>query len=102
MTVIYTPPSNTVEIRYSHSLLILECPAQHQSRERQELQEKIIDIWKSLTSTEKQLNQYSDDTDIQYEPVSIDSRKGLFGIWKGKVWMADDFDAPLEDLAEYM
>jgi Protein of unknown function (DUF2281) len=34
--------------------------------------------------------------------ITIDSRKGLFGIWKGKVWMADDFDAPLEDLSEYM
>jgi hypothetical protein len=34
--------------------------------------------------------------------MAIDGRKNLFGIWKGKVWMADDFDAPLEDIAEYM
>ncbi len=27
---------------------------------------------------------------------------GLRGKGKGKVWMADDFDAPLEDFAEYM
>lgn len=25
-----------------------------------------------------------------------------FGIAKGKIWMADDFDAPLDDFAEYM
>jgi len=25
-----------------------------------------------------------------------------YGCMKGKVWMADDFDAPLEDFAEYM
>jgi len=25
-----------------------------------------------------------------------------FGSAKGKIWMADDFDAPLEDFAEYM
>ncbi|PSB58037.1 type II toxin-antitoxin system VapB family antitoxin [Chamaesiphon polymorphus] len=30
------------------------------------------------------------------------SRKDAFGIWKGQVWMADDFNAPLEDLQEYM
>ena len=24
-------------------------------------------------------------------------RSGLFGVWKGKVWMSDDFDAPLEE-----
>ena len=24
------------------------------------------------------------------------------GILKGKIWMADDFDAPLEDMQEYM
>ena len=26
----------------------------------------------------------------------------LFGKGRGKVWMADDFDAPLEDFKEYM
>ncbi|MCC8109848.1 MAG: DUF2281 domain-containing protein [Planctomycetes bacterium] len=26
----------------------------------------------------------------------------LRGLGKGKVWMADDFNAPLEDFAEYM
>jgi hypothetical protein len=25
-----------------------------------------------------------------------------FGVLKGEVWMSDDFDAPLEDFAEYM
>lgn len=26
----------------------------------------------------------------------------LFGKGKGEIWMADDFDAPLEDFKEYM
>ena len=26
----------------------------------------------------------------------------MYGKGKGKVWMSDDFDAPLEDFAEYM
>ncbi len=29
-------------------------------------------------------------------------RKDAFGIWKGDVWMSDDFNAPLDDLQEYM
>jgi hypothetical protein len=30
------------------------------------------------------------------------SRESFIGCMKGKVWMADDFDAPLEDFKEYM
>jgi len=29
-------------------------------------------------------------------------RSELRGKWKGKVWMADDFNAPLEEMREYM
>ena len=29
-------------------------------------------------------------------------RSGALGLWQGKVWMADDFNAPLEELKEYM
>ncbi len=28
--------------------------------------------------------------------------KRIFGSAKGKIWMAEDFDAPLEDFREYM
>ena len=44
-------------------------------------------------------------------PFSIDksisangkrSRSTMRGCLKGKVWMADDFNAPLEDMREYM
>ncbi|MDR2589484.1 MAG: DUF2281 domain-containing protein [Oscillospiraceae bacterium] len=30
------------------------------------------------------------------------SRQSVFGCMNGKVWMSDDFDAPLEDFKEYM
>jgi len=30
------------------------------------------------------------------------SRQSVFGSMKGKVWMAEDFDAPLDDFREYM
>jgi hypothetical protein len=29
------------------------------------------------------------------QPKLVMSRKEALGIWKGKLWMADDFDAPL-------
>jgi hypothetical protein len=29
-------------------------------------------------------------------------RHNAFCIWQGKIWMADDFDAPLDDMQEYM
>ena len=30
------------------------------------------------------------------------SRKEMFGCMRGQFWMADDFDAPLEDFKDYM
>ena len=32
---------------------------------------------------------------VQTPPLN---RKNAFGIWKGEVWMSDDFNAPLDDL----
>ena len=29
-------------------------------------------------------------------------RRAMFGCMKGKMWIADDFDAPLEEMKEYM
>ncbi len=43
--------------------------------------------------------------DPQLEPQSEDEppkRRRLAGAWAGKVWMADDFDEPLEEFKEYM
>lgn len=37
----------------------------------------------------------------QFEHPKI-SRKKLFGCMRGKIQMAEDFDAPLNDFAEYM
>ena len=28
-------------------------------------------------------------------------KRPKLGGWEGKIWMADDFDAPMEDFAEY-
>ena len=38
------------------------------------------------------------DTPAETEPW----KEREFGCLKGKIWMADDFDAPLEDFKDYM
>ena len=32
----------------------------------------------------------------------IENTKPRFGSLKGKIWLSDDFDAPLEDFKDYM
>jgi len=36
------------------------------------------------------------------EEVFVPKEKRQSGILNGKVWMADDFNSPLDDLKEYM
>ena len=36
------------------------------------------------------------------DAVKPPSGKRKLGMLKGKIWMADDFDEPLDDFAEYM
>ncbi len=40
---------------------------------------------------------YAKDT-----PTDAPPKKRKAGLLKGKIWMAEDFDAPLEDLKDYM
>lgn len=39
---------------------------------------------------------------VRLVPIEAPVRKPRFGGWEGQVWMADDFDAPLDDFKEYM
>ncbi len=43
------------------------------------------------------LNKYAEQS-----PAETPQKKRKAGLLKGKIWMADDFDAPLEDLKDYM
>jgi Protein of unknown function (DUF2281) len=58
-------------------------------------------------SVQQQASQYlktliAQHTPPQSEPSIGIRRRDALGIWKGQIWMADDFDAPLEDMQEYM
>jgi hypothetical protein len=39
---------------------------------------------------------------LEIMPETPSNKRGGLGIWQGKVWIADDFDAPLDDFQEYM
>jgi antitoxin (DNA-binding transcriptional repressor) of toxin-antitoxin stability system len=43
-----------------------------------------------------------DDRAVQLVPTVRRRRQRKFGSARGQIWMADDFDAPLEDFKEYM
>jgi hypothetical protein len=36
------------------------------------------------------------------QPPQENPRLKLYGAYRGKIWMADDFDAPLDDFQAYM
>jgi replication fork clamp-binding protein CrfC len=61
--------------------------------QKQELKNKVLDFVYSLILREKN------------EPITKQEKQGreaFFGIAKGKIWMSDDFDEPLEEFKEYM
>ena len=43
-----------------------------------------------------------DSSQLESVPETPSSKRGGLGIWKDKIWIADDFDAPLDDFQEYM
>ncbi len=38
----------------------------------------------------------------QIVPVESQKNRPVPGLWRDRIWIADDFDAPLEDFKEYM
>ncbi|MEL6470518.1 MAG: DUF2281 domain-containing protein [Cyanobacteria bacterium J06623_4] len=57
-----------------------------------------------LLYTEFLVKRSTEGDAIQLEsvPEVRRDRRGGLGVWKGKIWIADDFDAPLDDFQEYM
>ena len=47
---------------------------------------------------------------VEFKPVTnsitpeeiVERRKALLGCMKGKTWIADDFNAPIDEMREYM
>ena len=45
---------------------------------------------------------YNKELSDKSQTIDKNSKRPVFGCAKGQFWMSDDFDAPLEDFAEYM
>ncbi|MFM7580199.1 MAG: DUF2281 domain-containing protein [Microcystaceae cyanobacterium] len=71
---------------------------------------KLIEIWDELPESLKQkalkyMERLADTPEKNQRETpeqKIQRRLKGFGSWKGKIHIADDFDAPLEDFTEYM
>ena len=59
-----------------------------------------LDSLKLITIMQPKID--SDISSEEKESVNVNSKRPVFGCAKGQFWMSDDFDAPLEDFAEYM
>jgi hypothetical protein len=51
-----------------------------------------------LLYTEFLAHQYGNSS----SPETKTNKRGGLGIWKDQIWIADDFNEPLEDFADYM
>ncbi|MEO1417667.1 MAG: DUF2281 domain-containing protein [Bacteroidota bacterium] len=56
----------------------------------EDLQQEVLSFLEYIRYKQKQKEELSKKT------------RGGYGIIKGKVWMAEDFDAPLEEFKDYM
>lgn len=63
--------------------------------------DKLLELIDQLTEEEKKQLLVKVQKSLT-KPAEPPGKRGGFGIWKGKIWMADDFDEPLDDFKEYM
>lgn len=47
------------------------------------------------------ITKYSQNSEVNSQPETP-KKKRQAGLLKGKIWMSDDFDEPLEEMKEYM
>ncbi len=65
-------------------------------------QKRLPDLVNAALSGEDVFIVKDDQQTVQLTPVTHPARHPQFGSAKGLIEMSDDFDAPLEDFAEYM
>ena len=65
-------------------------------------QRRLLDLVNAALSGEDVFIVKDDEQTVHLTPVVQPERSPQFGSAKGLIEMSDDFDAPLEDFAEYM
>jgi len=64
--------------------------------------DKLLELISQLSDEEKKKLHLEVGKLIQAPDTRANEELRPFGVLKGKVWMADDFDEPLEDFKDYM
>ncbi|MEY2977133.1 MAG: DUF2281 domain-containing protein [Prochlorotrichaceae cyanobacterium] len=62
----------------------------------------LLDLIQMLKQTHAPLADFQEDAGTSTGSEFQRKKPSRFGIWAGKVWMAEDFDEPLEDMKDYM
>lgn len=65
-------------------------------------QHRLLDLVNAALSGEDVFIVKNNQQTVHLTPVTLPERYPQFGSAKGLIEMSDDFDAPLEDFAEYM
>ena len=68
----------------------------------EEAKSRLLTLINAAIKGEKVLIWTDDHQAVQIVPIEPPKRRPQFGSAKGLIEMADDFDAPLQDFAEYM
>ncbi len=63
--------------------------------------EELLTLVRQLSEAKKKQLQAELEKSLNQPSENQESLRP-FGVLKGKVWMADDFDEPLDDFKEYM
>ena len=67
-----------------------------------EAKEKLVDLIEATIDGEYEMITNNEHTMVRLVPIVLRERHPQFGSARGLVKIADDFDEPLEDFAEYM
>jgi prevent-host-death family protein len=66
-----------------------------------EAQQCLAELVAEATQGEAVIITQADGVAVQLVPVAVTQPRPQFGSARGQITMADDFDAPLEDFADY-
>jgi len=67
-----------------------------------EAQVRLPDLVLAAVRGEEVVIAQNDQVAVRLVPVAAGQPRPCFGSARGKIFMADDFDAPLDDFREYM
>ena len=78
----------------------------YRSREETMIQpvilEKLAELPESLQTEVLHYIEFLIENQAKNSTQEKPTKRGGLGMWKGKIWMSDDFDEPLENMKKYV